>query len=131
MAIEGFRQIVGQAWKSQARISRLFKEKGIREQIIDDNIKLKHIGQRTFFEKAKMMFIEGEHYQDIYGIDRMGGQIGRWEDTEFFSNILKSNPNKLTSNSITQLLNKSIAVFLRSDTYCFPALGEIILGPKR
>jgi hypothetical protein len=115
VAIEGFRQIVGQAWKSQARISRLFKEKGIREQITDDNIKLKHIGQRTFFEKAKMMFIEGENHQDIYGIERMGGQIGRWEDTEFFTSILKSNPIKLTSTSITQLLNKSIAELKSKD----------------
>jgi hypothetical protein len=108
-AIEGFKEVVGKAWKSQARISRLFKEKGNKEQIVDDNIKLKHIGQRTFFEKAKMMFIEGEHHQDIYGIDRIGGQIGRWEDTEFFTSILKSNPNTISSSSITQLLNKSIA----------------------
>jgi len=115
VAIEEFKRTVGKAWKYESRISKLFKEKGIREEVSNDEIKLKHIGQRTFFEKAKMMFIDGINHQDIYGIERMGGQIGRWEDTEFFSTIIKSNPNILTSNSITQLLNKSIAELKSKD----------------
>lgn len=107
--IENYRETIGKVWKSQARINMLFKKLGITEHITDDEIKLKNIGQRTFFEKAKMMFIEGEHYQMIYGVDRMGGEIGRWEDTEFFSTIIRSDHNKITGSSALDVLNKSIA----------------------
>lgn len=107
--IDNYRDAIGKAWKSQARVNKLFKQIGSAELINDDEIKLKHIGQRTFFEKAKMMFIEGEHYQMIYGVDRMGGEIGRWEDTEFFSTILRSDHNKVTGKSVLEVLNKAIA----------------------
>jgi hypothetical protein len=107
--IDNYREALGKAWKSQARINRLFKRIGTTELVTDNEIKLKHIGQRTFFEKAKMMFIEGEHYQMIYGVDRMGGEIGRWEDTEFFSTIIRSEHNKVTGTSALEVLNKAIA----------------------
>jgi hypothetical protein len=107
--IESFRDLTGKAWYSQARINRLFKKMGAIELISNDEIKLKNIGQRTFFEKAKMMFIDGDNYQMIYGVDRMGGEIGRWEDTEFLSTIVKSDHNKETGSSVLEVLNKAIA----------------------
>ena len=56
-----------------------------------------------------MMFIDGDHYQMIYGIDRLGGEIGRWEDSEFFNTIIQSDHNKVTGVSVLDLLNKAIA----------------------
>lgn len=107
--IGSFRESIGKAWKSQARIKRLFKRIGIIEHITKDEIKLKHIGQRTFFEKAKMMFIDDDNYQMIYGIDGMGGQIGRWEDTEFFNTVIMTDHNKVVGSSVVEVLNKAIA----------------------
>ena len=65
----------------------MFKTIGNAQHIIDKEIKLNIIGQRTFFEKAKMMFIEGEHSEMIYGMDTMGGEVGRWEDNAFLAPI--------------------------------------------
>lgn len=124
--INEFKQNVGRAWRSKSVITRLFRERGNREEVTDDKVKLRQIGQRTFFERAKMMFIEGPHHQTIYGIDRMGAQIGRWEDTEFFSTVLQSGTSKITSNSITQLLNKAIAELKSRDI--MPNL--ILLAPE-
>jgi len=106
--VNNFKDLIGKAWKSQARIHKLFKKRGNTEHITSDETKLRIIGQRTFFEKAKMMFIDGEHHQTIYGVDRMGGETGRWEDNEFFSSIMKGEYNKVTGTNAVDALDKSI-----------------------
>jgi hypothetical protein len=107
--VNNFKDIIGKAWKNQARIHKLFKKIGNTEHITNDETKLRIIGQRTFFEKAKMMFIDGEHHQTIFGVDRMGGETGRWEDDEFFSSIMKGEYNKVTGTNAVDALDKSIA----------------------
>src|SRR5690606_39271787 len=124
--INSFRNLIGEAWKSQARISAIFKQVGSCEHITDENIRLKLIGQRTFFEKAKMMFIDGEHHQMIYGVDRMGGEIGRWEDSEFFNTIAKVGHNKIIGTSILDVLN-SCTAYLK-DKKVNPSL--ILMAPE-
>lgn len=106
--VNNFKDMIGNAWKNQARIHRLFKKIGNTEHITSDETKLKIIGQRTFFEKAKMMFIDGKHHQIIYGVDRIGGETGRWEDDEFFSSILKGEYNKVTGTNAVDAIDKSI-----------------------
>ncbi|HEX8546514.1 MAG TPA: hypothetical protein VF691_06090 [Cytophagaceae bacterium] len=105
--VENFRRKIGNAWKSQARIHRTFKHFGNAINVNDQEIKLQQIGQSLFFEKAKMMFTEESH-QQIYGEDRMGGEIGRWEDNYFLSVIRQSDHNTVSSSSILDALNKSI-----------------------
>ncbi|OFY85869.1 MAG: hypothetical protein A3F72_16140 [Bacteroidetes bacterium RIFCSPLOWO2_12_FULL_35_15] len=106
--VNNFKEGIGKAWKNQARIHKLFKKIGSTELVTDSAIKLRIIGQRTFFEKAKMMFIDGEHNQTIMGVDRMGGETGRWEDDEFFSSIMKGDYNKITGINAVEVLEKSI-----------------------
>jgi hypothetical protein len=114
--VSDFKEIVGKVWKNEARIHKLFKKIGNTEKIIDEKIKLKIIGQRTFFEKAKMMFIDGEHQQNIYGVERMGGETGRWEDDEFFSTIMKGEYNKVSAVNVVDALEKSILKLKRKKT---------------
>jgi hypothetical protein len=124
--VNNFKDIIGNAWKNQARIHKLFKKIGNTEHITSNETKLRIIGQRTFFEKAKMMFIDGEHHQTIFGVDRMGGETGRWEDDEFFSSIMKGEYNKVTGTNAVDALDKSI-VELKSKTIT-PDL--ILLSPE-
>ncbi|HWB61946.1 MAG TPA: hypothetical protein VG603_00440 [Chitinophagales bacterium] len=107
--VRAFQEVIGKAWKSQARIHALFKQEDNAELIEDENIKLKIIGNRTFFEKAKMMFIDGQHSQTIYGMDRMGGDVGRWEDNEFFSTILKGGGEKVAGINMLEALDLALS----------------------
>lgn len=112
--IAKFRESIGNAWKSQAKIHKMFRQLGNVVDVSGQDIKLKHIGQRTFFEKAKMMFIEQNH-QTIYGIDRMGGEIGRWEDNYFFSTIRQNEFNNVSGSSLLEVLNEALAELNRKD----------------
>ncbi len=109
--ISSFKEIIGKAWKVQARIHKLFKKIGNIELINNEKIKLKIIGQRTFYEKAKMMFIAGRHHQTIYGVDRMGGQTGRWEDNVFFSAVMRNEFNKVSGTNAVEILDEAFSAF--------------------
>jgi hypothetical protein len=124
--IESFRSVIGNAWKSQARIHNMFRLFKNTEHVPSDGPKLKIVGQKTFFEKTKMMFIEGEFYQVIYGIDRMGWEIGRWEDDVFFNKILEGEYSKLVGKSVLEILDKGITVFNKKEVT--PTL--ILLSPE-
>lgn len=106
--VTNFKKIIGDAWKSQARIHRMFRQFGNLLNVNDKAVELKHIGQRTFFEKAKMMFTE-QNNQMIYGVDRMGGETGRWEDNYFFSTIRQEEFNKASGASVLEVLNEAIS----------------------
>lgn len=105
--VESFKKMIGNSWKLQARIHRIFKYFGNTLNVNDKEIKLKQIGQRTFFEKAKMMFTE-QNYQPIHGVDRMGGEIGRWEDNYFLNAVRQTDHNRVSASSILEALDKSI-----------------------
>lgn len=109
--VTNFKAIIGESWEREARIHKLFKHYGNVELIEDDNIKLKIVGQRNFFEKAKMMFIEGENYSWIYGVESMGGNVGRWEDNEFFNTAMRGEYNKAGGSSLLEVLDKIIIDF--------------------
>jgi hypothetical protein len=59
------------------------------------------------------MFIESEHYQPIGGIERLGGEIGRWEDNGFFALLFKEKYNTETGNNVIDVLEKIIKEFVR------------------
>jgi len=112
--IEAFQSHVGKSWLKEARIHYLFTEKGDTEEITDGNVKLKWIGQRLFLEKSKMMFIDNlEYFQIIHGSDQIGGQIGRWEDDNFFATIFEKQSPKVTSTNIVSLIDSCIAELSR------------------
>jgi hypothetical protein len=106
--ITEFKNSVGNAWKNNARVRQLFTEKGTPE-IIPNDIILKPIGHRVFYEKTKFVFIDGEHHQKIYGIDSLGSRIGRWEDDKFFKTIITDDHNKVFDTNTLQILIKAIA----------------------
>lgn len=105
--VDNFKTLIGNAWKSQARIHNMFRKYENLICIDDANIKLKQIGQITFFEKAKMMFTE-QNYQMIYGIERMGSEVANWEDNYFFSIISQTEFNKISGSSIFEVLSEAI-----------------------
>ncbi|MBK7440153.1 MAG: hypothetical protein IPI65_01070 [Bacteroidetes bacterium] len=105
--ITDFKNIIGKAWKSQARMHRMFKQFGNSEDVTGQEVELKRIGQRTVFEKAKMMFTK-ENNQHMYGIDQIGGQTGRWEDNYFFSTILQGEFNKVNGTNALQILDAGL-----------------------
>ncbi|MCS7475150.1 hypothetical protein, partial [Myroides odoratimimus] len=105
--IEEFKKSIGNAWKAQARIHRTFKYFGNSLNVNDQDIKLKQIGQSTFFERGKMMFT-AENYQQIYGMDRLGSEIGRWEDDYFLNILREADHHRISATSILEALNKAI-----------------------
>jgi hypothetical protein len=107
--ISEFKKTIGNAWYAQTQIHKIFKSFGNAIDVTAEDVKLLHIGQRTFFDKAKTMFIDGQYHNIIYGIDRIGGEIGRWEDDTFFNSILKAKEIKKVSGiDMLELLDKSI-----------------------
>ncbi|RYE20123.1 MAG: hypothetical protein EOP45_11560 [Sphingobacteriaceae bacterium] len=89
--VNEFKSNVGASWRNSARMRQLFKKNRNAVLILNDDIKLKRIGQRTFFEKAKIMFIDNEFHQKIHNMEVIGAQTGTWEDDEFFNTIIKNN----------------------------------------
>jgi hypothetical protein len=107
--VVSFRNMVGKAWKYQSRMHSLFKQNANAEEIIDEEAKLKIIGSRTFYVKAKMAFIEGEHFQNITGLAQFGGELGRIEDNNFFSAVVGKEHNLVSASSAVEALDLSIA----------------------
>lgn len=101
--ISGFKNAVGVLWKREARIRRLFERFG-NFIIAADNERLKIVGYNSFYEKAKMMFISGQHAETIFGSDTIGANIGRGEDEAFFRKIIKKEANTISEKSIVTLL---------------------------
>lgn len=109
--ITNFKTLIGDTWKREARIHKLFKAYENVELIENPQTKLKIIGQRTFFERAKMMFIDGDYHSHIYGVERMGGNIGRWEDDAFFNIALSADHNKVGGSSLVEVLELALLEF--------------------
>ncbi|MFC0514635.1 hypothetical protein ACFFGT_10500 [Mucilaginibacter angelicae] len=106
--IQEFKELVGKAWKGQTRIRKVFDHFDNKENVTGQDIKLKRVGQNSFLEKGKMVFIEGEYHSPIYGIEQFGGNVGRWEDELFFEVIQKSVPGTTTGATVMETLDKAI-----------------------
>jgi hypothetical protein len=103
--ITDFKNLIGKTWADNSNIGKLFfDEKNI--ELVDSDIKF--IGQKTFFEKAKKMFIDGDNYQQIYNIGEIGGRTSRWIDDEFFDTIFSGNENFIKGNNILDSINKCL-----------------------
>lgn len=107
--IAEFQQKMVRSWQKEIRIRQLFKHFENFEDVSNEEIKLKFVGQRNFFEKAKMLFIEGEFHSEIYGLEQLGGQIGRNEDDLFFHIVKNSAPEKITAKSMSKLLEDGLS----------------------
>ncbi|MDX6191939.1 hypothetical protein SGQ83_21500 [Flavobacterium sp. Fl-318] len=103
--ISEFRELIGKAWQDAAFIRNLFHSRKNTEAVFQDS---KFIGQKTFFEQAKIMFINGRHYQTIYNISQIGGETGRWIDDRFFSSLNIKELHYATDQDISELLSKCI-----------------------
>ncbi|MBA6154275.1 hypothetical protein [Gelidibacter maritimus] len=86
--IEDFRYKVGKNWEDGTVIIAILK--------LFNKVKyLPNIKERDgygFFQtllKGKFAFIDGEHYQEIYGLSDFGSRLARDIDNQFFKNILE------------------------------------------
>lgn len=55
-----------------------------------------------------MMFIEGNNYQPVYGIQNLGAQIGNNEENRFYNKIIKSTDIEINESSVIEVINSSI-----------------------
>ncbi len=106
--IDAFKEAVGSAWKKHTKMRQLFKTIGNYELITEKNTELKIVGQRSFFEKMKALFIDGELHQDVFGVDRIGQETAGWESNEFFSTILNTEHTKVLSTNLSLAIEESI-----------------------
>lgn len=100
-----FKELIGKAWSDAAFIRNLFHSRKNAESVSGG---LRFIGQKTFFELGKIMFINGKHYQSIYNISQIGGETGRWIDDHFFNSLNPAELNYVTGENISELLNRCL-----------------------
>jgi len=106
--VNEFRDSAGLAWANTAKTRNVFK--AMNNVLVNSaHDKLKQIGERVFFEKAKMMFIDNDHYRPIYGASSIGGQVGMWEEEIFFNHIIQESINLLSGLSVLDIIDKAIA----------------------
>lgn len=103
--VSEFRELIGKAWLDAAFIRNLFHSRKNIEAVSEGP---NFIGQKTFFEQAKIMFINGKHYQTIYNISQIGGETGRWVDDHFFGSLKPEEIHYATDQDISELLSKCI-----------------------
>lgn len=110
--IEEFKTLVGKAWENAAFIRALFQNRNNTETVEDG---VKFIGQKTFFQQGKMMFINSEHYQTIYNISEIGGETGRWMEDTFFNSVINAQSNFVSDENIVDLIGKCVAFLAAQD----------------
>lgn len=110
--IEEFKNLVGKAWENTAFIRSLFQNRNNIETVEDG---IKFIGQKTFFQQGKMMFINNEHYQTIYNISEIGGETGRWMEDTFLNSVIGPQSNSVSDENIVGLIRKCVAFLTAED----------------
>ncbi|HKG08515.1 MAG TPA: hypothetical protein VKB19_18750 [Pedobacter sp.] len=111
-----FKAKMGAAWLAQTRIRRVFSYFGNILDVSGEDILLKRIGQNTFLAKGKIMFIDGEYGSPIYGMEQLGGSVGKWEDNLFMEVIGQADPVVLQGKTMLETLNECIAQLRESGT---------------
>ncbi|MBM6498931.1 hypothetical protein [Flavobacterium macrobrachii] len=103
--IEEFKNLIWESWNNFSTIRKLFlKEKNI--ELIDSDVKF--IGQKTFFHKAKKMFIDGENFQQIYNVGEIGGQTSRWIDDEFLDEVITNKKDYIENVNLIDSINNCL-----------------------
>ncbi len=103
--ITEFRELIGKAWLDAAFIRNLFHSRKNTQPVSGE---LSFIGQKTFFEQGKIMFISGKYYQSIYNISQIGSETGRWIDDHFFNTLNPADLHYVTDQDISELLTKCL-----------------------
>jgi hypothetical protein len=106
--VQEFTGMVADAWRKQVRIRKLFDYFLNKKDVTGQDIKLKRVGTNTFFEKAKIQFIDGIYHSHIYGIEGLGGSVGRWEDDLFFEVVFSSDYQTCENLSVEITLQQCI-----------------------
>lgn len=103
--INDFKELIGETWNKFSLIRKLFVNNNNVEIV---NTDINFIGQKTFFERGKRMFIEGDNYQQIYNVGDIGGQTSRWIDDEFFNKIILESKHLKEGVNIIDTINNCI-----------------------
>lgn len=104
--VERFKGLMATQWKEGRNLYELFKFKKSLEQNPDEE--LKQIGtQRMKLKEGKAMFIQGEDFRNVYGID-WGKHVNREIERYFIHTIGSSIPNFKELESITGAFDEVI-----------------------
>lgn len=106
--VSSFIKSIGNTWKREARIRKVFSSFDNIKDVTDESILLRRVGQDMFLEKGKIMFINGPNSQHIYGIEQIGGHIGRFEDNLFFHSIQTDQAKRLQGSTVLETLTVCI-----------------------
>jgi len=107
--VYNFRHNFYDNWNKSKLIRKIFEQFNVKEKYEGKIEKLKLIGKNVFIEKAKVYFIEGKHYQFIYGISDLGIQLSKWEDEFYFQTVL-GNKSANVYSSIIDGLQQTIKI---------------------
>jgi hypothetical protein len=82
--IQAFKELMQQQWETSRDLSRAFEYFKAIE--IDSEDKLVDLGYNVNFNKAKIMFVDGELYSPIYGIE-FGNEVNRLIEARFANKV--------------------------------------------
>lgn len=105
--VNNFRISFTSFWRNQFSILDFFEYfNNVKTTKIDD---LNNYGSTLFLEKSKMMFIDNDHYQMIYGLDRIGLDFGKMCNDFCLSKILESITTSTKSVTLSNIIQISIS----------------------
>jgi len=87
-----FKLAVEQSWAEHCDIRKLFDQFSNKMDVSGASRLLKRVGPNSFFERAKIQFIDGPHFSTIHGIEDLGAMVGRWEN-DLFLEVAFANEN--------------------------------------
>src|SRR5690606_35917180 len=110
-----FRNSVGKLWEENSVIISVLRSLD-NVEFVPNNIEVEGYGLFQRLLKMKFAFIDGEHYQNIFGLNNFGSQLARQIDTIFFNKlkvdnvISKSDIDKTVSKFIDETENRENVV---------------------
>lgn len=106
--ISEFTVDLGRRWEEEFRMRRLFNYFGNSKDLTGKKKKLMRVGPNIFLDKGKIMFLDGESYMKIYGVEDIGTRVARSEDDLFFERIFTPDTEKIHKSNFTELISASI-----------------------
>ncbi|MET3880959.1 hypothetical protein [Chitinophaga sp. OAE865] len=106
--VKQFTLEVANHWRSELRTRHLFTLFGNITDVTGQDIKLMRVGPYMNLEKGKIAFIDGPHYSEIIGLERIGDEVARMEDNLFFDRVSRSEIAVMEGPQNLMLLNKAI-----------------------
>ncbi|GAB2973003.1 hypothetical protein GCM10027049_03670 [Mucilaginibacter puniceus] len=102
--VSAFRHLIAQQWEATRDLSKIFEHFGAVET--NPETILKDTGPNIKMNKGRTMFVDGELYQFIYGIE-WGKSVNRGVDSRF-AEVIKEIAKESTETSLDKIFEKGI-----------------------